>query len=304
MATAFEREQLFRAAVEDDRKLAQVSTLYRRQFPQPSAQEAPARPDPPGLTKPKPRPRQDFEPDRLSSVPRWQLAVRRVARDQAGELARRDHEQALAAHKKALGERDGTLARLKAERDAEGRLLIAAHQRLLDGNETVMRRTLATRLRDAPVPSSLVHLLDGHAHLALRALSLSSLVPDRAPTTTAKGTSTTRKRGQTETNNLYAEVVCGLALTAAAIALTAAPTLERVSVLVTEGTGRNAPVIAFCSVAREDLPKTREISDPIAAFYDNAGILEQAGRTHELKPLYLAGDPRLRWIIGLLATSP
>ena len=142
-------------------------------------------------------------------------------------------------------------------------------------------------LRTVPVTIGGLDTRERTASIVVVVPGRDDLVPDRRTDVTPQGRArATKKRSQSDSNELFLEVICSLSLAAALTALASGPALEEAVVLAltTEKAGDGRPIpVAFCSIARSNAARVDD--DAVASFFDYDGVVEQRGRTGAIEPL-------------------
>jgi len=133
-------------------------------------------------------------------------------------------------------------------------------------------------------------------------------IPESKPAVTSSGKPTTQKRTKTERNELYAQSLASNVLATVREAFAVAPGLAKVAVLTVckdDSMGGIPMVTALCAVAfdrplvdrfdwsRLDPLRTLELGEPC--------LWNRGGRTAELAPLDLTGEPEIAQVLETFA---
>ena len=200
------------------------------------------------------------------------------------------------------------LERMRRETEAEQRLLEVARQRLTDGDPAAVELAVRHALRALPFSAALAGLNGSVASIAVALPPAEDAVPEREPSFTPTGKATSRKLNSGQRNDLFCELVCGAALSAARRSMAAASALTETRVIVLVDEPGHSPAVAHCAVRRANCERWRSDTDVVEAFYEADGCVERAGRTRAVQPLDRDAardvEPTLRAVIGGFAERP
>lgn len=304
MATAAERAHQHALAADAMERFRWKVDAFRRP-PRTGSLPSPAVRQPPAAPAQPPRPSSaPIAQELIANVPWWQPAVRREARRQAERIADERHAALLRQFEQRKAVHVSELRRLDKEERSERRLLNLARRRLAESDPRAVGHAVRVALTSLPVPVGRVALDGDRAFVSAVVPPLAEVVPEREPARTSTGKPSTRKLGVGERNELYAELVCGTTLAAAAYALAAAPSLSTASAVVAAGPQNDSHAAAYCMLHRADV--ARLISswrDVIEAFFDCDGHFEERGRTRAVQPLDAERHPELAAMLDRLTRS-
>jgi hypothetical protein len=133
------------------------------------------------------------------------------------------------------------------------------------------------------------------------------IVPERMPTTTATGRLSLKKLALRERADYYKQFVCGQVMVTVREAFAVAPGITATRVVVLRNDGPDAygrPRVSCLLAAKFDrqalLGVRWDSADAVQIVNDVAAekVLSQRGRTKELSPLDLTGEPEIAKLIG------
>ena len=285
MATAIERQQQHATAARELERFQELAGRFRRRLAPTRTATVPQRKPPTAPRRPSRPSSRPYATVLLSEIPWWQFAVRRAARAEAVRQAEREHERLLAQYARREREHAAEVERLRREAEAEQRLLGLAQQRLANGDPAAVQIAVRHALTTLPFSATLVALNGSVASVAVALPPPERSVPEREPAYTQTGKPTSRKLNQGERNDLFCEFICGAALAAARTGIAAATVLTEARVIVLVDRHGERQAVAHCAVRRGSCMSWNSDTDPVTAFYESNGTVEQAGRTRAVQPL-------------------
>ena len=162
--------------------------------------------------------------------------------------------------------------------DAWGRLLV--------NDPSAVHAALTCEFARASDALSVVRVGGRSATIVVGSFGVAS-IPSEAPSVTPTGRPTTRKRSQSERNDLYAELLAGIAIGSARHVLAVAPALKEVEVVLIAHP--EATPVLYARIPRGRLERVsptlaaiRQVEDASDEF-----CLERKGRTQEVRPIAL-----------------
>jgi len=265
-----------------------LTAVHRHEF----ASAEPATAPPPSPFQPEPVYRQ-FEAQERRGVSLFAFSERRAAKARARQAA----DVEIRAEQ----------ARREARRDADQAELDQEWSRLVANDPETVMETLEAAFEDNEAPAVPI---DCHADEAAIVMVYPDIgqIPESKPAVTSSGKPTTQKRTKTERNELYAQSLASNVLATVREAFAVAPGLAKVAVLTVckdDSMGGIPMVTALCAVAfdrplvdrfdwsRLDPLRTLELGEPC--------LWNRGGRTAELAPLDLTGEPEIAQVLETFA---
>jgi hypothetical protein len=180
---------------------------------------------------------------------------------------------------------------------------------LCDNDPAVVLQTLAEAFEDNDVPSAAVGTNADEVSLVVLLPPSSQVIPEQMPSRTAAGNLSLKKLTQTAQADFYKQFVCGQVLVTLRETFAVAPGLGSARIVVLRNDGRDVygrlvlPCLAAVSVDRMALRGVRW-NDADAIDIINAvareKLLKQSGRSKELVPVDLAGEPEIAALVNIV----
>jgi hypothetical protein len=167
--------------------------------------------------------------------------------------------------------------------------------------------TLEEAFEDNEAPAAAVDVESRGLSLVMLVPPMEHVVPQRMPTTTAAGNLSLKKLALRDRADYYKQFVCGQVLVTVREAFAVAPGVTATRVVVLRNDGLDAygrPRVSCLLAARFDRQALAgvhwESADAVQIVNDIAAekVLSQKGRTKELSPLDLTGEPAIAKLIG------
>jgi hypothetical protein len=181
---------------------------------------------------------------------------------------------------------------------------------LLCGNDpNIVLQTLAEAFENNEAPSAAIGMDGAEVSFAVLLPPASLVIPEQMPSRTAAGNLSLKKLTQTAQADVYKQFVCGQVLVTLREAFAVAPGLNSARIIVLRNDGRDVygrlvlPCLAAISVDRRALEGVRW-NDADAIDILNAvardKLLKQSGRSKELVPIDLSGEPEIAAVVSIV----
>jgi hypothetical protein len=174
--------------------------------------------------------------------------------------------------------------------------------------ETVLEAVEAA-FADNQVPAAPIDCEDAALTLLMRFPPVAAIVPERRPDLTPTGRPTAKKRTKTEMNELYAGVLASNVQATVKEAFAVAPGVTEVRILVVSddvaANGRRLTPLYCGRFQRAGIEGVSDWSDvdPLFFIEQAEGLIAFKGRTRELAPLDLRGEPEVSNVVRQVAES-
>jgi len=225
----------------------------------------------------------------LQGISHFDRRARREARAQAEDAAARE---VIAEH-----------ARQSQTRDLQQGELDSAWSSLISNDPTAVIAQLEAAFEDNDMPAAALDVQEDRLVVAMSLPPRAYLVPERKAAETPSGKPTVHKRTKTEQNSLYLAVLASNVIATAKEAFAVAPGIQYLTVLaVVKDDARELIEPLFVGSFRRTALEGLDFSttDVLDAAFSRA-LIQQTGRTGQLKTLDLSDEDELREVIQQLA---
>lgn len=294
---AYQRQAARAERAAEAHRLAQafqhILNLHRVEFLPASPPLAPA-PQPPDRAAVYRR----YEHHALAGIGLLKLAARAEARRQAAEWTEREVQR--------------LWAEACAQQERQQRQLNGQWEQLCANEPDVVLVTLAAAFEDNEAPTAPVGVDGPEVSLAVLVPPVEGIVPERMPTTTSAGNLSLKKLALRDRAAYYKQFVAGQVLVTVRETFAVAPgaKVARVAVLRNDGQDSYGRPRISCILAarleRAALEGVRwDAADAVQIIDDTATevVRNETGRTKELSPLGLSGEPAIRTLIEAVDVS-
>ncbi|MFI7597785.1 hypothetical protein [Actinoplanes sp. NPDC049681] len=236
---------------------------------------------------------QHFEKQALAGIGVFKRAERASAKHQAAAWADAEVARQWAA--------------LKGQQAAWQHTLDQQWQALINNDPGTVLQTLAEAFEDNEAASAAVGVIADEVSLVVVVPAASQAIPEQMPGRTAAGNLSLKKITQADRADFFKQFVCGQVLVTLPEAFAVAPGLNAARVIVLRNDGRdpygrpNTPCLAAVSVSRRALEGVRWHEADATAILDAAAhekLMVQKGRSKDLSPLDLTGEPEITALIN------
>jgi hypothetical protein len=284
-----ERQQELDQWYELNQRLIEFGHAHKQSFP--AAERLVVSPQPVDRAELQAR----FEQEALDGVSWYRRAERRAATEQAAAQA----EQEAQAEE-----------RRRADAARRDQVLVDEYwQHLLDNNPERVLGAIEEAFEDNEAPAAAIDCQGDSLTLVMRFPPPDTVVPEREVGLTPTGRPTSRKRTKTARNDLYTEVLASNALATVKEAIAVAPGINEARLLVIrdERTSDNGHLLTPLYCGRFERRYLDDLDwqhvDPLTEIEDAEGLINPKGRTRELAPLDLIGEPDVRSVVEEIATG-
>jgi hypothetical protein len=220
-----------------------------------------------------------------------------LKRSERKEAKRRAREQAETAAQEE--ERMRAEARLERQRELD-----VAWEALMSNHAETVLYMLEAAFSDNEAPAAAVDCADDRVTILMLAGD-PDLIPERKPSYTPSGNPTLKKRTKSERNELYMSMVASNVLATVKEAISVAPAIRRVVMIVlrrqrSAGLGADRVSAIYCGTFTRDLLEGVDwaaIDLPRVLDEVPDALIKRGGRTAELQALDLSAEPDLESLV-------